>query len=205
MYFEIDSLFAVPVYRAKAESVNFDKELSFLDSIEYKKGVSNSLSKSENIFEMQEFRKCKELLEEHLNLFYDNVFNCQQEIYITNSWIARTKPGESHHSHNHPNSIVSGVLYLRAEEGSSNLKFNNKSRLKEDFAFDYTVNQYNIFNSSSWQYKVETGDIIIFPSWLPHEVSENNSDAERIILGFNTFVRGEFGEETTQYSAKLKL
>jgi hypothetical protein len=34
------------------------------------------------------------------------------EFYITNSWYNKSKPHESHHSHMHPNSIFSAVLYV---------------------------------------------------------------------------------------------
>ena len=37
--------------------------------------------------------------------------------------------------------------------------------------------------------------IILFPSWLMHEVRAKEGDNERISLAFNTFIKGDIGDE----------
>ena len=32
---------------------------------------------------------------------------------------------------------------------------------------------------------IEEGDLLLFPSYLPHKVSQNNSDQDRIVISFN--------------------
>ena len=51
----------------------------------------------------------------------------------------------------------------------------------------------NIFNSRTYNAKVKTGDIIIFPGWCEHQALPNEDDAPRIILGTNYFVTGTLG------------
>ena len=50
-------------------------------------------------------------IEKCLNNFYQSVFSPRDdvEIYITQSWLNYTEPGQFHHKHAHPNSFVSGV------------------------------------------------------------------------------------------------
>lgn len=202
MQSEITSLFGVPVYRASVNK-DFISEINFLKSFELVQAKKNCVSKNMYIFDFAELQDCKKICQEHLDIFVKNTFDCKQEFYITNSWMAISKPGESHHVHFHPNSIISGVLYLQAFDDCGDIIFHHKSSLRNNFDFTYDLNSYNIFNSQTWQYKITTGNIILFPSWVNHSVEENKSNQDRIILGFNTFVKGSFGQ--SEYSANLKL
>jgi uncharacterized protein (TIGR02466 family) len=203
MQAEITPLFPVPVYQSSTDYLNFVNEINFLSSLDLIKARNNSVSKNVQVLDYHELSKCKEICEKHLQIFIENTLDCKQEFYITNSWIARSRPGESHHVHFHPNSIISGVLYLQAEQDAGNIVLHHKSSLRHNFDFTYDVNSYNIFNSATWKFSVSTGQIIIFPSWVNHSVEENRSNSDRIILGFNTFVKGTFGD--AEYSANLTL
>lgn len=199
---EITPLFGVPVYQALVET-DFTNEIEFLKKLELVQAKNNQVSKNMYILEFTELQKCKKICEDQLEIYIKNTFDCKQEFYITNSWMAFSKPGESHHVHFHPNSIISGVLYLQAVDDCGDIILHHKSSLRYNFDFSYDLNSYNIFNSQTWKYKVSTGNIILFPSWVNHSVEENKSHQDRIILGFNTFVKGSFGH--SEYSANLKL
>ena len=99
---------------------------------------------------------------------------------------------ESHHMHAHSNSIISGVLYLNADRKYDSIKFhkhNNYQTLK------FPTSNYHVFNSQSWTVPVHTGEIILFPSYLSHEVSQKIGDNLRTSLSFNTYVKGIIGEK----------
>lgn len=196
-------LFSVPLYQSHTGKQDFSKEIDHLKSIEFLKANHNQVSKNVRLFEDPILKNCLDICLTHLNLYVSNTFNCKQNFYITNSWAAISKPGEKHHTHFHPNSIISGVLYLQTSSLAGDLVLHHKSTLQQGFDFSYDINSYNLFNSTTWNLTPDTGDIIIFPSWLNHSVDENNWDKERIIIGFNTFVKGEFGEN--EYSAGISL
>jgi len=112
---------------------------------------------------------------------------------ITQSWLNKTKPGESHHLHHHSNSYLSAVLYIcclpndhiNFEKRSYGL-YNNLEFLKKK-STEWNANRIHI--------NVEEGDLIIFPSWVPHYVDLNETkNRERISLSFNTFPVGEMGD-----------
>jgi hypothetical protein len=53
------------------------------------------------------------------------------------------------------------------------------------------------FNSQTWSYGVETGDIVLFPSQLVHnveQVKEHTDRTQRVSLSFNTFLKGRLGD-----------
>ena len=200
---EILPLFSTPIYLTDTGIDSFDKEVDFLEKIEYKRGVHNDLSKNTKLLESSELRNVKSLCELHLKTYIKTVLDCEQEIYITNSWATKNSPGEHHHVHDHPNSIISGVIYLQVSDPENVVEFHHKSALKNNFYFYYNVREYNIFNSDTWFLPVKQGQILLFPSWLRHGVKPNKSDSDRFVIGFNTFVKGKFEDEI--YSGDLEL
>ena len=188
-------IFAFPIYiNETMVGENFEKELNFLKKQEYKNNSLNELSVNTDILNEPELFRCKEILTKCLDEFVSEVFCCEQQLYMTNSWAARTKFGQQHQKHNHPNSIVSGVFYLQTEEESSFIKFHRTPSLRENINLHYHIKKFNIFNSETWNVPIKRGQILIFPSSLLHSVVLNDTNNERVILGFNTFVKGKFGK-----------
>ena len=64
-------------------------------------------------------------------------------------------------------------------------------------------NEFHLFNSESWNFKVKTGDIILFPSTLGHKVESKVGDNIRTSLSFNTFVKGTIGVDKNLTELKL--
>jgi len=117
------------------------------------------------------------------------------QFYITNSWVNIYGRGDQAGAHFHHNSLLSGVLYLRAADDGGEIVFHRESQSQIPFpsALDPEMDSYNIYNCKSWGYQPKTNDICIFPSILSHSVQPNNSDVGRWSLAFNVYVRGEFG------------
>jgi uncharacterized protein (TIGR02466 family) len=144
----------------------------------------------------------KRYIESELSVFKNSVVGIPQDLYITQSWIARTDPGGWHSLHNHPNSIFSGVIYINTPTDAS-IKFLHLNDLFKTFKFDINYHTTTEFNSIYTEIPVRENDIIIFPSWLDHEVAVNDSSCARVVLGFNTFIKGSFGHD--MYPTKLFL
>ena len=47
------------------------------------------------------------------------------------------------------------------------------------------IEKRNEFNLEVASIDIEEGDLLLFPSYLPHKVSQNNSDQDRIVISFN--------------------
>lgn len=118
---------------------------------------------------------------------------------ITISWGNLTKPGQSHHSHCHFNSIFSGVYYLN-DCTEAPITFQNPN-LSYKFISAGDENNTNHFTSMEWNVPMEKDSLVIFPSWLIHKVNINNSN--RINISFNTWFKK--GVTIGNDSAKTKL
>jgi uncharacterized protein (TIGR02466 family) len=125
-----------------------------------------------------------------VNQYSKNILRQQDcDLAVTQSWVNLSRQGDFHHMHNHPNSIISGVLYIEAHEKDI-IQF---YRTRETTSFLHKTDAFNQYNSTSWFIPVKTGDLVIFPSHLFHDVPRVDSE-KRISLSFNTFPNGSFGD-----------
>tara|TARA_B100000745_G_scaffold220253_1_gene146770 strand:+ start:56 stop:691 length:636 start_codon:yes stop_codon:yes gene_type:complete len=204
----IQSIFPTPVYIVKRDTNLSPKEAKEIRKIIDKEGMyknaGNSTSNNSYIFNGK-LKNIKQFCEEQLNIYVKEVINPKEEldIYITQSWLNITKPGEFHHEHSHQNSIVSGVFYISTEEDDKITFSDPNVKVKELIKFE--KKEYNPFNSSSWFFPSVTNDLVLFPSWLDHKVEVNEkATTDRISLSFNTFVRGSLGNRVGLTELVLK-
>lgn len=110
---------------------------------------------------------------------------------ITQSWLNWTKPGQYHHKHTHPNSLISGCFYVKANKETDKIFFyrDGYQRIK------FPPVEWNTYNSESWWYPVGSGDLVFFPSSLTHMVQPVGGEDTRVSLAFNTFPIGYIGDE----------
>ena len=204
----IHGVFPTPVYIVKRDTNLSPKEAKEIRKIIDKEGMyknaGNSTSNNNYIFNGK-LKNIKQFCEEQLNIYVKEVINPKEEFdfYITQSWLNITKPGGYHHNHSHQNSIVSGVFYISTEEDDKITFSDPNIKLKELITFKQK--EYNPFNSSSWFFPSMTNDLVLFPSWLDHEVKINEkATTDRISISFNTFVRGSIGSKKILTKVILK-
>ena len=184
--------------------LNIKTVLDYLNKIDYEyiSKNDNYFSTNTKILNDNKLYDIKKEIDKKVLEFTTSILGIEQELYITESWIAKTISGGHHSIHNHPNSLFSGVLYLQTPTDSSIL-FHYDNDLFKNFNFEFNFNNFNEYNSKVSRVMLNNSDLIIFPSWLNHSVEINNSQTERIVLGFNTFVRGNFGNN--KYPTQLIL
>jgi uncharacterized protein (TIGR02466 family) len=190
----IHNIFPTPVLKDKISRPISVEEKKIFDNFEKKTSVGNSTTVNKYILNSPELQSLKSLIEEKIKEYFYTVYNPEEdiEIFITQSWLSLTMPGEHHHKHSHPNSFVSGVLYINSDAYKDKILFFNKHQ-KE---LTITPKEFNLWNSDSWYFSVESGDILIFPSNLEHmveTVEELDNRNVRVSLAFNTFIKGKLG------------
>jgi len=172
--------------------------LEKLRNLDLKDNMGNKSGKNAYILNKPEYSKLKGIIEVLLNEHFYKVYNPKDfeniELYVTQSWVNHTEEGGYHHRHSHPNSILSGVLYLNIDKNSDNITF-FREQSRPDTLLDFIPEEYNLYNSSAWTVSgLNVGDIVIFPSILEHEVEiREGSGTPRISLAFNSFVKGNIG------------
>jgi len=110
--------------------------------------------------------------------------NCGISIFQT--WANVYPPGAHIDAHNHSPVVLTGSFYLKKPKNSGEIVFENplSTLLKHQPTKFLKVNEdYD----SMFDRKVETeeGDLVLFPGWLTHKTEPNNSNDDRIIIGFN--------------------
>ena len=136
---------------------------------------------------------------EEYNPLTKELFNMQEKIFkkehlslkpvLGNMWANVNYPGCFNRPHIHPNSLFSGVYFIKTPQQSGNLMVYDPrpgvqmampSRKKEQL------------QSELWRevhYEPIAGRCIMFPSWLWHEVKPNESNDIRISVSFNFLQR----------------
>jgi len=106
-----------------------------------------------------------------------------EKLIIANSWHNIQYKNSFLSTHCHPNSVISGVLYLKVDSLSSKLFFYNPN---PHVQFSNYI-QRNKFNFKDESFEVKNGCLIMFPSWLQHGSGyQENKSEERISFSFNT-------------------
>ena len=90
----------------------------------------------------------------------------------------------AHPLHLHPLSFISGTYYVATPAGCPGIKFEDP-RLDRFMAAPPRRAGAKAANRTHVTYPAEAGNVILFESWLRHEVPSNRVDAERISISFN--------------------
>jgi len=188
-------LFPTPISQVYLDRVLSLTEKEYLKKLPLVENKSNKISYIKDILSSPELSSLKEFINKELDIFFTTVYNtgCSAKVYITQSWLNVTHPGESHHKHIHRNSFLSGVFYVQADKNLDTITF---FKSYNPLMFDLDPTEYNVFNSDQWEIPVETGKLLLFPSDLAHQVKPLSHANNRVSISFNTFISGTLGNET---------
>jgi len=109
-----------------------------------------------------------------------------EKVGISEIWAIINKKGTFNKSHNHPGSYLSAAYYVKAPENCGNIHFYDPNEIKK---FNCpTIEKYTELSASGFSIRPEEGNLLIFPSYLYHDVGENLSNDERIVISFNVSI-----------------
>jgi len=169
---------------------NFISDNERLDLINHIKTLDYHLHGSLSINSRSTFRGDNEcaLSEEIANRIQEQIDNFLEILGISsakldNSWVNVQGKGSQLLTHMHPNSKVSGSLYLNVDENSSKLYFYNPNPHNK---FQYHVDETH-FNYDFIYIKPKNCQLVLFPSWLEHGSNgEINNTEDRTVISFNS-------------------
>lgn len=107
-----------------------------------------------------------------------------RSIALSDIWVNIMPPTAAHSLHLHPLSFISGTYYVQTPPGCSGLKFEDP-RLDRFMAAPPKLPTGRRENQIHITYPAEAGSVILFESWLRHEVAANRVTEERISISFN--------------------
>jgi uncharacterized protein (TIGR02466 family) len=103
---------------------------------------------------------------------------------MSDCWVNIMPRQVVHSLHLHPLSFISGTYYLRTPPGCSSIKFEDP-RLSKFMAAPPRLPKHRDENRQFVSYPAEAGKLILFESWLRHEVAANQTDEDRVSISFN--------------------
>ena len=196
----IHSLFPTPIYTTKINRGFTKQELQFVDKQKNHclKNQGNINTKDNYILNRKEFKNVKKFLDKCCQDYLDKVI-CPKDnikLYITQSWLNYTETNQFHHKHEHPNSAISGVLYFNSDIKNDKILFSHPIPYIQ-IAPEVDDKKFNLWNSRTWWFPVETGGLFMFPSSTTHQVETKQGNNTRISLAFNTFYKGTIGSNSS--------
>ncbi len=100
-------------------------------------------------------------------------------------WANVNPPGGMNRAHQHPNSLWSGVYYVKALPNSGYLKIDDPRSSAAMVRPTQKKGKLPPRLYRETHYKPKAGRLIMFPSWLVHCVDPNDSNDIRISVSFN--------------------
>lgn len=107
-----------------------------------------------------------------------------KSLVLDSLWINILPTGGVHTSHIHPHSVISGTTYVAMPEDASAIKFEDPRLAMMMAAPTRKTDARN--EMKPFHYVApKVGDVLLWESWLRHEVPLNMADEERISVSFN--------------------
>lgn len=189
----IEPLFPTPVGFFELDRELTKKELDFIIKQERRPNMGNATSADYNVLEKAPLKSLRKFVEDCVSEYFHATIAPKNDVKLrlTQSWCNYTEPGEYHHKHAHPNSVISGVFYPQADKENDKIYFYREGYQQ----IKIPTEKWNPFNSESWWFQAYTGRLVLFPSSTTHMVEMINHDKTRISIAFNTFPVGNVGQD----------
>ncbi|MEM9395271.1 MAG: 2OG-Fe(II) oxygenase family protein [Pseudomonadota bacterium] len=107
-----------------------------------------------------------------------------KSLRLEDIWINILPEGGTHSSHLHPQSVISGTTYVAMPEGTSALKLEDPRSARMMAAPARKKDAREELKTFIYA-KPAVGDVLLWESWLRHEVPMNMAEDERISVSFN--------------------
>ena len=132
------------------------------------------------------FKDLVKVLDKHVAAFAkDLAFDLDgRKLKLEDIWINILPQGGVHTAHIHPHSVISGTTYVTIPEGASAIKFEDP-RLQMMMAAPARRKDAPPELRSFHYVQPAPGDLLLWESWLRHEVPLNMAEDERISVSFN--------------------
>ena len=195
----IDKLFVTRLYRAELDSISAAKVAKACRAISEAdhagrewsrshgyKGYTSYASLNDLGVRAPEFGDLRKEIDRHVAAFAETVaFDLgRRRLKMDSFWVNILKPGGVHTGHIHPHSAVSGTYYAAIPAGASAIRFEDP-RLGLMMAAPQRRADANLEQLLFVPVKPQAGTLLLWESWLRHEVPLNEATQDRISVSFN--------------------
>jgi uncharacterized protein (TIGR02466 family) len=102
---------------------------------------------------------------------------------VANFWLTEMVAGQTHPKHIHYGYSFSGCIYIDMPENAPGISFLS-FRDRYD-THPLNIERYTMFNSGIFDLRPAEGQLLIWESWLAHQVNPGQFDGVRRVAGFD--------------------
>ena len=106
-----------------------------------------------------------------------------KNIRVTEMWGIINKKNDFNVLHTHPNCYLSAAYYVKTNKKCGNFEVESPNIARRHSYPELAVQ--NELNLNIASIDISDGDLLLFPSYLPHKVGINESEEDRIVISFN--------------------
>ncbi|CAN5232978.1 TIGR02466 family protein [soil metagenome] len=140
----------------------------------------NDLTRRDSLFD-----ELRRRLDRHVTAFAKALsLDLDKRLKLDSLWINILRPGAAHSGHIHPHSVISGTVYVAVPPGSSALKLEDP-RLPMMMAAPKRSADAPPEDQTFVSLTPAPGTVLLWESFLRHEVPANAAKTDRISLSFN--------------------
>ena len=182
--------FPTPIYIAdiKHPTLNQELERDIVTWSKQDKGIVRTnvqgWHSTTNMHELPEYQKLVRMLYECQKTIYEQE-HYESEPFLGNMWANINPPGGMNRAHQHPNSLWSGVYWIKTPKDCGDLKIDDPRSSAAMCRPRQKPGKLPTRLHRETHYKPIAGRCIMFPSWLMHCVDPNQSNDIRISVSFN--------------------
>ena len=196
---QIIGLFGVPmfekefVFKEKNELIEFSKKQGGRKVSNVGGFQSNDFIKSQNEFKEKFLNELSKHIGEAVQAYGVGKF----KLICTAIWVNINYPQSWNTTHIHPQTDFTSTVYFDVPDDSGNLVIDSVDNIR-NFQRFYCVPLKidSIFTRLKYVHTPKENSLIILPGHLPHSVSANNSNKERISVSANFSVERESETQT---------
>lgn len=196
---EILKLFPDPIFKYKLDNFeNFNKDLEKYIYKLYEQDMNgversnrggwhskNFMLTEENSIQKKFAIKIQEYILDCFNNMGWTMKN--KKIQIKEMWAIINKQEDFNVIHTHPNCYLSSAYYVKASKNCGEFIIED-SNIAKRYAYPEIGNR-NELNGEVAKIEISEGDLILFPSYIPHKVGRNKSGQDRIVISFNVDIK----------------
>jgi len=186
----INNLLPVPFYEFQCNENLIDKIYNQAEKEDFHLNTNNKITKN-NFYHEELFKWLDECFEQVRKIYYIDSITLK----IVNCWVNKSKKLEYHHVHNHPNTIVSGILYLTTHSSGETVFYhpNPWKSIGNDHTMQIIESDKMLHKDPNTLTSMITpvkGKLILFPSSIIHGTRPNKDPHTRYTLGINAYPSG---------------
>lgn len=152
----------------------------------YKNGYTSYSSQDQIHHLSSSFHDLEKKITKHVDKYLKRLeYNAKAEnLKMTDFWVNIMGQNAIHTAHIHPHSVISGTFYVSKPQKSSGIQFQDP-RLAQMMNAPFVKSEAQAHLQRFVTLYPEAGDVVLFESWLMHEVPLNISKEPRISVSFN--------------------